>query len=268
MIGGVDFTAQRIGSFYNKNQNLLADTLMRLSSGKRFQGPGDDIAGYVRVQALESDATAYRRINESLKEYQGVLDTALTGGEEIYDALTRLDDLATLHSQTSDSTEKDGYNQEFTRIANDLAGMINSMVYRGTALSGEGTGATHTITTIDLDPGSGTQNLTIQLSDMMDATTLEAATGAGGMAANIDTAMSSVKSFLADANALQRQVTSQVNVTDSMIQTHEAAVSAIEDIDEAEEMSNYTEQDIRGQAAIAMMAQANVSKRAILALYQ
>ncbi|MBD3391661.1 MAG: flagellin, partial [Chitinivibrionales bacterium] len=58
------------------------------------------------------------------------------------------------------------------------------------------------------------------------------------------------------------------NVIDSTIQTYEAAQSAVEDIDEAEEMARYTEQDIRGQAAIAMMAQANVSRRAILALYQ
>ncbi|MBD3392111.1 MAG: hypothetical protein GF418_08535, partial [Chitinivibrionales bacterium] len=74
MIGGISFTGQRIGSFYNQNQQALADTLMRLSSGKKFQGPGDDLVGYVRVQALESDLTSARRIEERLNETKAIVD--------------------------------------------------------------------------------------------------------------------------------------------------------------------------------------------------
>jgi flagellin len=268
MIGGADFTSQRIGSFYNQNQNALAETLMRLSSGKKFQGPGDDIAGYVRVQSLQSNITGYERIKQNLSEYSAVLDTAITGGEELYDSLTRLKELSDLYNNTSDTTEQAAYEKEYDQIRGDLSTTINSLTYRGTALTGNGTGATHTVATIDVDPGSGTQNITIALPDIMDTSTIETNLSNAGAAADIDTVIGSVQTFLATASATQRTVDSQLNIVNSAIQTHEAAQSAIQDIDEAEELSKYTEQDIRSQAAISMMAQANVSRRAVLTLYQ
>jgi flagellin len=246
----------------------LAETLLRLASGKKFQGAGDDLAGFVRTQNLQQNVTGYNRIKESLTEYRSVLDTATTGGNEVYENLTRLQELSDLYENTDDEDEQTAYEKEYDEIRSNLGGMITGLTYQGQALTSTNTSADTTIKTLDLNPGSGTSNLTIALPGMMNPTGLKADLSDVGAADAIDSQMGAVQTYLAQASALSRALDSHVNIVDSIIQTNEAAQSAISDINEAEEMTTYVDQDIRSQAAIAMMAQANMERKNILTLYQ
>lgn len=58
-----------------------------------------------------------------------------------------------------------------------------------------------------------------------------------------------------------------MDLTDIAINSKEAAASLITDIDEMKELALATDLQIRQQASIAMMAQANVSRQGILQLY-
>ena len=59
----------------------------------------------------------------------------------------------------------------------------------------------------------------------------------------------------------------QVNVTDTVIQSKQAAYSEVAEIDDAKEMAKQTALNVRQQASVAMMAQANMAQQGIMRLF-
>jgi flagellin len=264
MLGGIDFTSQRIGSFYSSNQQALSDTLMRLSSGKKFQSPADDLSSYIRVQNLQQDRTGYQRIKESLTEYRAVLDTANIAAGEVYDSLSRMEELQGLYTDASASDdEKAAYQAEYKQLISDVNTLTTATKYGTTALLNSAT-----VATIDLDPTSESNEMKLVLPKVADISAF-AVDGSGiDGTDDLATAIGESQTYMAKASGLARGVDAQLKVADSIIQTSQAAESAISDIDEAAEMAKYVDQDIRSQAALSMMSQANMSRRAVLMLYR
>ena len=84
----------------------------------------------------------------------------------------------------------------------------------------------------------------------------------------IDSAITSVSTVRGDLGAAQNRLQSTINNLQSSVENLSAANSRIRDVDVAAETAALTRNQVLQQAGIAVLAQANVSSQAALALLQ
>ncbi|SDB32685.1 flagellin [Eubacterium oxidoreducens] len=111
-------------------------------------------------------------------------------------------------------------------------------------------------------PRIDTQSLHI---DEIDVTIEE---GAGEAIALLDEALAKVSATRSKLGAYENRLDYSVSSLDAFEENMESAVSRIEDVDMAEEMSEYTKQNVLSQAATSVLSQANEIPQQVLQLLQ
>lgn len=92
--------------------------------------------------------------------------------------------------------------------------------------------------------------------------------GASIAMTKLDNAISEISSLRSKLGAYQNRLENSVSSLDTYTENITAALSRIEDCDMAEEMTNYTAENVISQAATSVMAQANERPQSILQLLQ
>ena len=115
-------------------------------------------------------------------------------------------------------------------------------------------------TSIDLTTGA--TGLNIAASDISTQTGAQTALSA------LDSALTTVNSALGSIGAAQSRIGFALDNTKTAIANFAAAESTIRDVDMAEEMTNFSKDQILAQAGTAMLAQANQSASSVLRLFQ
>lgn len=264
----------------NMTNDKLKASLFRLSSGYRITQPSDDIVGYVRSNSMKSRNGAYKIIKSNLEDYNSMLNTANSVAGEISTLLTTMKEKAQLSelASTSDS-ERASLDVEYQNLRDSVDNIVNSAEFNDSKimLDGIGFNAAQEIfltpesdsaiaISFDLAPldvgatGSAGIELTSQSIDSTANATLSMA--------DLDNSIDKVNGFMAETSGLLLAVEAQINVTDTIVSNHEAAQSNIMEVDIAEELAEYTALDIKKQAGVAVIAQANISQRSMLTLFE
>jgi len=115
-------------------------------------------------------------------------------------------------------------------------------------------------TSIDLTTGA--TGLNIAASD------ISTQAGAQSALSDLDGALNVVNSALGSIGAAQSRIGFALDNTKTAIANFSAAESTIRDVDMAEEMTNFSKDQILAQAGTAMLAQANQSASSVLRLFQ
>ena len=92
--------------------------------------------------------------------------------------------------------------------------------------------------------------------------------GASAAITQIDAAISKVSTVRANLGAYQNRFEHTINNINVAVENLSASQSSIKDTDMAQEMTNYTKQQILQQAGTAMLAQANQAPQGVLRLLQ
>lgn len=264
MIGGPNSSLLSLTWIYQANRAELETSLARIASGKRIQNPSDDFAGYLKAQDLETDIEGYQTVKQNIQEAKGLVDYAAQVGNDLVADFNKLKTLKDLYTQAGDSgdlTAQSAYEAEYeatiTRIYEEKTESYfnNVKVYR----------AGVQLETVKVNPENSSLAISVQ------------ATAVGNEAAisNIaNVADGDIQNELANAQTYAEQMTSfstelqqQINLADTAINSKEATISAITDIDEVQEMSNLIALQVRQQATLAMMAQANALQGYVARLY-
>ncbi len=118
------------------------------------------------------------------------------------------------------------------------------------------------------------QNMKLSINDMsakglgIDAIDISTKDGADSAISVLDTAIQSVSSERSKLGANQNRLEHTINNLSTSSENLQAAESRIRDVDMADEMVNYTKNNIITQAATAMLAQANQAPQTVLQLLQ
>ena len=102
----------------------------------------------------------------------------------------------------------------------------------------------------------------------VDAVDLTTQTSADAAITTIDNAINTVSAQRAALGAMQNRLEHTINNLGTSSENLSATESQIRDVDMAEEMSNYTKNNILVQAATSMLAQANQQPQSVLGLLQ
>ncbi|MCR5666087.1 MAG: flagellin [Eubacterium sp.] len=155
-------------------------------------------------------------------------------------------------------TDEDGFEMTMTVKATGTATLEVTSLGQMTLQVGANEGQE-----IDLSiPRIDTESLHI---DGIDVTEED---GADTAIALLDVALEKVSSTRSKLGAYENRLDYSVSSLDAFEENMESAVSRIEDVDMAEEMSEYTKQNVLSQAATSVLSQANEIPQQVLQLLQ
>ena len=254
------------------NNNSLATSLQRLSTGLRVNSAKDDAAGLYSIERMTADIRGLNQASRNAADGISMAQTAEAALGQISDNLQRIRELAvqasngTVEDRTGLQTEADLLSEEIKRIA-DSASFNGVQLLDGTEAAA-----------IEIQVGQdGTDQISIASADL-DISGINAygATGAFDIStdanaaqaelANLDSDIDAVSSLRATFGATQNRFEAVINSISSAAEATTASRSRIQDADFAAETANLTRVQIMQQAGVAMLAQANSAPQNVLSL--
>ena len=270
--------AQRI---LGMNNQRLATSIERISSGIRINRGADDAAGLAISEGLRSDIRALRQATRNANDGMSLVNVTEGALNEQSSILIRLRELASQAATgTVGSTERATIQLEFSALRDELTRIAQTTEFNGIGLI-DGTLASsvaatsHTLIQIGIDNSSNSRldlNSTLGLDAITSSTlgiaelSVTAAANALTALAQIETAIGSVTSARGKVGAVQNRLQRSVSALSISAENLQAAESAIRDADIAEEIAQLTRNQILVQTSTAMVGQSNLIPQSVLQL--
>jgi flagellin-like hook-associated protein FlgL len=249
----MDSLSANISSIYNQNGNDLASVMSKIAAGKKWGSqPSDDFVAYLKTTSLQSDVAQYQNTSENIAQAKVYTDAAKAAGNTLYGDLVKLQNLSVEWGAAS-GTDKAAIGNQYDTLLNTINNFAANAEINGQKIFGGGV-----LTSVSLSPGGTAVDITSATAP--DATGL----ATGGDASLI---VADALTFLSDMQALGKTLENQSNLTNTIIASKNSAITAVSGIDDAAMLAQETDLQVRQQAAISMLSQANISRAAISKLF-
>lgn len=245
-----------------QNSSASARTSQQLSSGQRINSAADDAAGLAISDKINTQLRgmeqAMRNTNDGISMLQ-VAGGSLSQGTEILQRMREL----TLQSANGILTDSDrgAIDKEYSQLLDQLESIQQGTNFNGRKLFAEDTGS------VSLQVG---ENEGDQLEVKLSSFDMESLKSAGGDAADrlaaIDEALGSINGAQADIGAVTNRLESTARNLGNSIVSSTEAYSRTMDTDYAAALSERSQQQIKEQVQVALLAQANASPKQVLRL--
>jgi flagellin len=272
-------TAQRI---LGVNNNRLALSVERISSGIRINRAADDAAGLAVSEGLRSDIRALRQAVRNASDGISLMNVTEGALNEQSGILIRLRELASQAATgTVGSTERQTIQLEFSALRSELDRITSTTEFNGTKLI-DGTLSSsvadvnsHILIQIGIDSTANSRlnlnteiNLETVSSTALGISDLSVTAAAQALTAleQISVALSTITATRGKVGAVQNRLTKSIANLSVSVENLQAAESSIRDADIAEEVAKLTRNQILVQTATAMVGQANLIPQSVLQL--
>ena len=263
------------------NNDRLAKSVERISSGIRINRGADDAAGLAISEGLRSDIRALRQATRNANDGMSLINVTEGALNEQSGILIRLRELASQAATgTVGSTERATIQLEFSALRDELTRIAETTEFNGIGLINGNLASSvattsHTLIQIGIDNSANSRldlNDTLKL-DAVTASTLgiaslsvTASAEALTALAEINTAISSVTAARGKVGAVQNRLQRSVSALSVTSENLQAAESAIRDADIAHEIAQLTRNQILVQTSTAMVGQSNLIPQSVLQL--
>ncbi len=247
----------------------LSNSTNRLSSGLRINTSADDAAGLAISEFMRSEISALNQGVRNARDAQSLLQTADGALQIIDEKLIRMKELAEQAATgTYNSLQRNIMNNEFVTMRSEITRIASAVKFNGVQL------LNGTISSYSNDPRGlkihfgPTNNAAqdyyfINLGDAraqsLGIETLSIASQNGAQAAleALDRAITSKDTIRADIGAYINRLSNTISQLTIQAENLQSAESRIRDVDVATEMTSFVNNQIKSQAAVSMLAQAN-----------
>jgi len=262
---------------FNASRNLgmsnsaLGKSLEKLSSGLRINRAGDDAAGLVISQKLRAEISGLRQATRNSQDGISLVQTAEGALGEVHNMLNRMRDLAVQAANDSnDTAARTAIGAEMTALTSEIGRIGSDTTFSGAAV--------FSATTLNFQVGSeGDSGNQIQATvgalttgdlNGADLTGIDVTDAANSRTAieTIDTAIDHVSTTRGSLGAVQNRFESTIRNLQVTTENLAASESRIRDTDMADEMVEFTKNQILQQAGTAMLGQANTIPQSVLRL--
>lgn len=255
--------------------NGLQKSTEKLSSGYKINRAADDAAGLSISEKMRNQIRGLNKASDNAQDGISLVQTAEGALNEVHSMLQRMSELAV---QASNGTNA---SQDRTALDNEVQQLKIEIERVGTTtqfnkmdiLTGEFSsnnektlqvGANQNqVITIAISALTSTVGLALDAKVKVD--TASAAQSSITIIQNSITNLSALRSKL---GALQNRLEHTVANLDNISENTQSAESRIRDTDMAEEMVQYSKNNILQQAGQSMLAQANQANQGVLSLLQ
>jgi flagellin len=234
--------------------NMATETSMRkLSSGLKISRAADDAAGLSIANKLRTQSRSLTQAASNAEQGNAMLQIAEGAAQTIQRIIERQKELITQKDSTgNNSTVSATLGTEIATLQTEAARILADADFQGASV----------FASLTFQVSDSTTNGTVTVAASLTLTSLSATS----TLANADTALDAVNSTLATIGAGQNVLDYTVQNLKSAVVNVRAAESTIRDVDMAEEMANFTKNNILKEAAQAMLGQANQGSQSILQL--
>jgi flagellin len=243
------------------NQDGLATSMTRLSSGLRINKSSDDAAGMAIAARMENQIRGMGVAQRNAADAISLVQVAEGALGQVGNVLQRMRELAVQAANpTAATADKANLDAEFQQLSAEVTRTIANTQFNGISILAGGAGTNN----YQVGPNStdqvavNTTNLSSasQITNVTSGSVSSAAAASTAMA-NIDAALTTVNTQRALMGAVQNRFAAMIDVLQVNQENTAAARGWIMDADFAEETANLSRSQILQQAASAMVAQAN-----------
>jgi flagellin len=270
--GGIIMIVQHNMAALNTNRQLgvsgtnLSKATEKLSSGYRINRAGDDAAGLSISEKMRGQIRGLDRASQNAEDGVSLIQTAEGAMNEIHSILQRMRELTVqaandtnvADDRTAISTEQSQLTEEIKRIASQTQFNTQNLL--------DGSFSGHFQVGANND-----QSIEVAIADLSGLG--DGASGAMGSYSSatayletLDADIKTVSTQRSNLGAIQNRLEHTILNADNTSENLQSAESRIRDVDMADEMVNYSKNNIVQQAAQSMLAQANQSTQGVLSL--
>lgn len=274
MIIAHDITALRVCNNLNRQNAYLSKLMLHMSSGLRITCAADDPAGLAISEKMRAQIRGLEQASRNVQDSISLMQTAESAIGETTNVLQRVRELIVQASNgTYNSDDRKNIQNEIDELLkqvdviakntefNDIKLLDGSIGKAGKQLIfqiGANAGEKNGINIENMDKESlGMQDINVvgktseEISSMIDVVDKA-----------IDRTLSQRASIGANINAMERRI----DYLDNAGLNLQEAESRIRDLDMAKAVMEYTKTQVQVQVSMALLAQANQSRRNILEL--
>lgn len=267
MVINTNTSAQVSAHNLQASQTQLSKSLARLSSGSKITSPADDAAGLAVATRLDAQVSRLAAANSNVGNAISFTQTQDGYLKKIGKALDRMGELAILSQDvTKTDSDRSLYNAEFTQLSSYITDAA-SKDFNGVSLFSSGS----LNVTIDSEGNSFAMNgINLGASVYTTATGsgVASTTTAATALTNIKAAITQLSNDRATIGSYQSRLTYTAEQLTISKENLTAASSRIQDVDVADESTQFAKQNILVQSGTAMLAQANQLPQSVMRLLQ
>ena len=245
----------------------------KLSSGYKINRAADDAAGLTISEKMRSQIRGLNKASDNAQDGISLIQTAEGALNEAHSILQRMNELATqAANDTNTSSDRTAIQKEINALTSELDRIASTTQFNTqNLLDGKFSGKKLQVGALQ------NQKISIKITTMnakgigITAGTnnvVTTFTKAGSAMTVFQHAISKVSTMRSELGALQNRLEHTVANLDNVAENTQTAESRIRDTDMAEEMGEYSKNNILAQAGQSMLAQANQSTQGVLSLLQ
>ncbi|GAE87786.1 flagellin protein FlaA [Acetivibrio straminisolvens JCM 21531] len=243
------------------NASAQEKSLEKLSSGYRINRAGDDAAGLSISEKMRAQIRGLQMASKNAQDGISLIQTAEGALQETHAILQRMRELAVQAANDTNVTkDRSAIALEIKELAEEVTRIANKTQFNTRTLLAGGLTSANPVT-IQIGANKG-ETLTITIGTMtatklaVSGLTVNNSANAQSAITKINSAINTVSTERAKLGAKQNRLEHTIKNLDTAAENLQASESRIRDVDMAQEMMNFTKNNILNQAATAMLAQA------------
>jgi len=254
----------------------LAKSTEKLSSGYKINRAGDNAAGLSISEKMRGQIRGLEQASINAQDGISLIQTAEGALNETHSILQRMRELAVQAANDTNVTDdRDAIAAELKQLTDEIDRIAEETEFNTQKLLD----GTFSAKDINFQVGANEgQKISLKINSMAAAklaTGLEAISTKVGSYTLATTAITKINKAITKVSeqrsalgAVQNRLEHTIANADNTAENLQAAESRIRDVDMADEMVEYSKNNILQQAAQSMLAQANQSTQGVLALLQ
>ena len=253
----------------------LQKSTEKLSSGYKINRAADDAAGLSISEKMRNQIRGLNKASDNAQDGISLVQTAEGALNEVHSMLQRMSELSVQAANgTNDTTDRSSINDEVQQLKTEIQRVSSTTQFnkmnildgtfsaRANKLLQVGANANQTIQ-IDIDALQSVVG-----SSLQGALKTETATNAQSAITVVQSSIEKLSKLRSKLGAVQNRLEHTVANLDNISENTQSSESRIRDTDMAEEMVQYSKNNILQQAGQSMLAQANQANQGVLSLLQ
>jgi flagellin len=249
----------------NSTENMISQTMQRLSSGLRVNTAADDVAGYAISQSLQSQVNGLDQASQNIQDAVALAQTAQGALNDINTMLQRIRELGVEYANGTTSTEdKEAISSETEQLVEEIKRVGETTQFNGVNLLNSKEEITFQVGANDKE-SIGVK--AVELYKEIEKVKGVLEKGKEPLK-EIDEAIAKTSSLAGEFGSVQNRIQFTQDNLEVYSENLTSAVSAITDVNMATEMTNFTKDQVLQQAGVSILAQANQLPDATLKLLE
>ena len=253
----------------------LQKSTEKLSSGYKINRAADDAAGLSISEKMRNQIRGLNKASDNAQDGISLVQTAEGALNEVHSMLQRMSELSVQAANgTNDTTDRSSINDEIQQLKTEIERVGSTTQFNKMNIL-DGTFSTGANKLLQVGANAN-QTIKVDINalksvvgpSLIPGLNTDTATNAQSAITVVQNSIEKLSELRSKLGAVQNRLEHTVANLDNISENTQSSESRIRDTDMAEEMVQYSKNNILQQAGQSMLAQANQANQGVLSLLQ